>query len=99
MTLDERLRDKLKRHGPDSPNAAAGSERDDYIRAAARRVADRLTAVGQRDPGLERVSEQPRRPQLGPGRRRVGRVLVTLLSDSAAATEKDGAGRWVNRDS
>ena len=59
MTLDERLRDKLKRHGPDSPNAAAGSERDDYIRAAARRVADRLAAVGQRDPGLERVSEQP----------------------------------------
>ena len=59
MTLDERLRDKLKRHGPDSPNAATGSERDDYIRAAARRVADRLAAVGQRDPGPELVSEQP----------------------------------------
>ena len=35
MTLDERLRDKLKRHGPESPNARANPERDDYIRAAA----------------------------------------------------------------
>ena len=59
MTLDERLRDKLKRHGPESPNARANPERDDYIRAAARRVADRLAAVGQRDPALERVGEQP----------------------------------------
>jgi putative nucleotidyltransferase with HDIG domain len=59
MTLDERLRDKLKRHGSESPNARANPERDDYIRAAARRVADRLAAVGQCDPGLERVGEQP----------------------------------------
>jgi hypothetical protein len=29
------------------------------IRAAARRVADRLAAVGQRDPELERPDEQP----------------------------------------
>ena len=35
MTMDERLRDKLKRHGPESPNARANPERDDYIRAAA----------------------------------------------------------------
>jgi predicted hydrolase (HD superfamily) len=59
MMLDERLRDKLKRHGPETPNARANPERDDYIRAAARRVADRLAAVGQRDALLERVGEQP----------------------------------------
>ena len=59
MTLDERLRDKLKRHGSESPNARANPERDDYIRAAARRVADRLAAVGQRDPALEQVGELP----------------------------------------
>ena len=50
--LDERLRDKLKRHGPETPNARANPERDDYIRAAARRVAGRLAVVGQRDPLL-----------------------------------------------
>jgi hypothetical protein len=59
MTMDERIRDKLKRHGPESPNARANPERDDYIRAAAGRVADRLAAVGWRDPALERVGEQP----------------------------------------
>ena len=45
MTVAERLREELERHGPDSPNA---SERNDYIRAAARRVADRLAAVTRR---------------------------------------------------
>ena len=59
MMLDERLREKLKRHGPETPNARANPERDDYIRAAARRVADRLAAVGKRDTELERTSEQP----------------------------------------
>jgi predicted hydrolase (HD superfamily) len=59
MMLDERLRDTLKRHGPETPNARANPERDDYIRAAAQRVADRLAAVGQRDALLERVGEQP----------------------------------------
>jgi putative nucleotidyltransferase with HDIG domain len=58
MDLDERLREKRKRHGPDSPNARANPERDDYIRSAARRVADRLAAVQQRDPGLNGVDEQ-----------------------------------------
>lgn len=53
MTLNDRIRDKLKRHGAESPNPRANPERDDYIRAAARRVADRLAAVGQRDPALE----------------------------------------------
>jgi hypothetical protein len=58
MTVDERIRDKLKRHGSDSPNGRADPERNDYIRAAARRVADRLAAVEQRDPELDRVSER-----------------------------------------
>ncbi|HEY6575717.1 MAG TPA: hypothetical protein VI029_12460 [Mycobacterium sp.] len=47
MAVDERLREKLKRHGPGSPME---SERNEYIRAAARRVADRLAAEGRRDP-------------------------------------------------
>jgi predicted hydrolase (HD superfamily) len=59
MTVDERLRDKLERHGTDSPNARANPERDDYIRAAARRVAHRLAALDQRDAGLDRFDQQP----------------------------------------
>ena len=59
MTLDERIRDKLKRHGPESPNARANPERDDYIRAAARRVAQRLAALDQHDTALEGVDGQP----------------------------------------
>ena len=59
MTLDERLRDKLKRHGPESPNARANPERDDYIRAAAHRVAQRLAALDQHDTALEGVDGQP----------------------------------------
>jgi hypothetical protein len=59
MTLDERIRDKLKRHGSESPNARANPERDDYIRAAARRVADRLAAVGQRDPSWNEPASSP----------------------------------------
>ncbi len=59
MSLDARLREKRRRHGPNSPNARANPERDDYIRAAAQRVADRLAALQQRDPGLDRVDEQP----------------------------------------
>jgi predicted hydrolase (HD superfamily) len=46
MAVDERLREKLKRHGPGSPME---SERNEYVRAAARRVADRLAAEGRRD--------------------------------------------------
>ena len=59
MTVEERLREKLKRHGPDSWTARANPERDDYIRAAARRVAHRLAAVGQRDPGLAGLYDHP----------------------------------------
>ena len=46
MTVDERLADMLERHGPDSPNARAHTEREPYIRAAADRVAERLSGVG-----------------------------------------------------
>ena len=42
MTLDERMSDMLKRHGPNSPNALAHPQREPYIRAAAMRVAARL---------------------------------------------------------
>jgi len=42
MTVDERMSDMLKRHGPNSPNALAHPQRERYIRAAARRVAVRL---------------------------------------------------------
>ena len=51
MTVEERLRDKRMRHGPDSPNARANPERDDYIRAAAGRVAHRLVVAGSRSDG------------------------------------------------
>jgi predicted hydrolase (HD superfamily) len=49
VSISERLREKLQRHGPDSPGARANPERDDYIRAAARRVAQRLTSMGRTD--------------------------------------------------
>jgi putative nucleotidyltransferase with HDIG domain len=42
MTIDERLREKALRHGPRSPNELANPQRDNYIRAADRRVAHRL---------------------------------------------------------
>lgn len=47
--LDERLREKAIRHGPDSPNARANPELDDYIRAAAGRVAHRFALLEQSD--------------------------------------------------
>jgi hypothetical protein len=46
MTVDERMSDMLKRHGPDSPNALAHPRRELYIRAAASRVAERLERSG-----------------------------------------------------
>jgi hypothetical protein len=46
MTIDERLREKALRHGPGSPNALANPQRDNYIRAADRRVAHRLASLG-----------------------------------------------------
>jgi hypothetical protein len=49
VAVDERLREKQKRHGPDSPNARANPERNEYIRAAARRVAHRLAILDRPD--------------------------------------------------
>jgi len=46
MTVDERMRDMLRRHGPSSPNALAHPVRGRYIRGAATRVAKRLERCG-----------------------------------------------------
>jgi putative nucleotidyltransferase with HDIG domain len=46
MTVDERMSEMLRRHGPASPNALAHPEREPYIRAAATRVAERLERRG-----------------------------------------------------
>jgi len=53
VTISERLREKLQRHGPDWPGARANPERDDYIRAAARRVVQRLASLGRTDSYLD----------------------------------------------
>jgi hypothetical protein len=87
MTLDERIRDKLKRHGSESPNARANPERDDYIRAAARRVADRLAAVGRRDPALEQVGEQPGNHSKRQGYAALAVLVDTLLSEAPPRLE------------
>ena len=57
MAVDERLREKRRRHRPDSPNARANPERDDYIRAADRRVARRLAILNRPDPNLGDADE------------------------------------------
>jgi hypothetical protein len=49
VTISGRLREKLQRHGPNWSGARANPQRDDYIRAAARRVAQRLTSMGRAD--------------------------------------------------
>jgi putative nucleotidyltransferase with HDIG domain len=59
MAVDERLEEKLRRHGPDSPNARANPERDDYIRAADTRVAHRLATMNRPRRNLRDVDEQP----------------------------------------
>jgi hypothetical protein len=48
MTLDERLADMLRRHGPDSPNAAVHHIREPVLRAAVTRVQRRLSVVTAR---------------------------------------------------
>jgi predicted hydrolase (HD superfamily) len=53
VTLTARLREKLKRHRPDWPGALANPERDDYIRAAARRVVQRLAKIDRTDAYLD----------------------------------------------
>lgn len=46
MTVDERVRDMLLRHGPDSPNARAHRWREPYLFDAAGRVCARLESSG-----------------------------------------------------
>jgi hypothetical protein len=46
MLLEERMRDMLERHGPDSPQAHAHARRAAYFRAAFERVNRRLHADG-----------------------------------------------------
>ena len=46
MLPEERMRDMLERHGPDSANALAHPQREPYLRAAAARVAQRLHSIG-----------------------------------------------------
>jgi predicted hydrolase (HD superfamily) len=62
MAVDERLREKLTRHGPDSPNARANPERDDYIRAADRRVAHRLAILNRPDGNRGMSTNNPAPP-------------------------------------
>jgi hypothetical protein len=58
MTVAERLRDKLPRHAPESPNARA-NPRDDYIRAAAGRVTQRLAALNRHDTAPDGAVDHP----------------------------------------
>ena len=46
MTVEQRMSDMLRRHGPNSPNALANPLRERYIRSAATRVAERLERRG-----------------------------------------------------
>ena len=52
MTVDERMRDMLNRHGPDSPHARVHAVRGPQLRATATRVASRLARLGVTDPWL-----------------------------------------------
>lgn len=44
LTLDERMRDMLERHGPQSPHGQAHPQREAYLRAALQRVTAQLSA-------------------------------------------------------
>ena len=46
MLPEERMREMLERHGPDSANALAHPQREPYLRAAAGRVTRRLDSIG-----------------------------------------------------
>ncbi|TDC59242.1 hypothetical protein E1258_18680 [Micromonospora sp. KC207] len=45
MTVEQPLADMLRRHGPDSPHAAAHAERAPVLRAAVHHVQQRLHAL------------------------------------------------------
>jgi hypothetical protein len=46
MGFEQRLEDMLRRHGPDSPNAAVHPRRAPLLRAAVQRVEQRLSVTG-----------------------------------------------------
>jgi len=46
VTLEQRMSDMLRRHGPDSANAVAHPHREPYLRGAAARVTERLEHFG-----------------------------------------------------
>jgi hypothetical protein len=54
MTVDDRIADMLRRHGPDSPNTAAHPMRGPLLRAAVARVERRLADRRQRVGGAGR---------------------------------------------
>ncbi|MGW5153786.1 hypothetical protein [Rhodococcus koreensis] len=66
MSLDQRLREKLDRHGPDSPTARACPQREPYLRAAADRVGQRLRPEreqrAENEPPHDRTGEVPPTP-------------------------------------
>ena len=51
VSLDQRLLEKIHRHGPDSPTVRARPQRDLYLRAAADRVEQRLRLANDAPPG------------------------------------------------
>jgi hypothetical protein len=52
MTIQQRLTDMLRRHGPDSPNARVHPDRGPYLLSVAQRVEDQLRArLGRPGPG------------------------------------------------
>jgi len=70
MDFEHRLQDMLRRHGPDSPNAAAHPRRAPLLRAAVQRVEQRLSRTGPAaaggvhrpgDAGTTRVAASPAR--------------------------------------
>jgi putative nucleotidyltransferase with HDIG domain len=52
MSMEERIRDMLDRHGPDSANARAHAVREPQLRATAARVTARLVRLHLTDPRL-----------------------------------------------
>ena len=59
LSIDERMREMLERHGPDSANARAHPQRELYFRSAFQRVTRRLSVIASR--GAGRAGRAPRR--------------------------------------
>jgi hypothetical protein len=58
FSLDERMRDMLERHGPDSVNARAHPQRKAYFQASLHRVIARLGGTDVGDPTTPVPSRQ-----------------------------------------